>query len=348
MLTLNQATSMTKNFVKWAGIGVASLVILFIGFKIGVFIKSIVAPTPKAPPTVTFGKLPEAKFPASIEAKKYSYSIDTVTGSLPEFSDRAKVFLITPESADLLALQKAKEKAQDAGFSPISFRLTDNEYQWSDLTSPISRKLKMNIFSYQFSIDSQYFSDQDILSKVNLPLSSTDAQLAAIAFLNRLSLFPEDINKEATTISLFSISNSELVAASSFASAQIIKVDFFQKDIDKLPIYYPDPLSSTMSFYISGGPNNPQIVKANFFHQTISNKSATYPIKTSKEAFAELEQGKAYIASPGKEDVLIQDVSLGYYMSDTRQEFLMPIIVFKGNNGFVAYIPAVRDEWISK
>lgn len=347
MLTLNQATSMTKGFTKWTVILVSLAITIFILFRVGVIIKNIVSPTPPPPPNVLFGTLPEIIFPEINESKNYSFTLDTITGGFPDFPDRAKVFKIAKESADLLALQKATEKARANDFKSAPFRLNNNEYQWTDLSSPTIRKLRVDIFSSQFSIASSYLSDPNVLSGNNLP-NQENAEKLAYSFLTKMSLPPEELKINLTSASLLSISGSSLAPASSFADTKVIKIDFFHTDIDKLPVYYPNPLESTMNFYIAGGERGPQIILANFFYQRVSDESATYAIKTSAEAFEELNQGKAYIASPGKDDVLIQDISLAYYLSDQKQEYLLPIIVFKGNNGFVAYLSAIKDEWISK
>ena len=36
------------------------------------------------------------------------------------------------------------------------------------------------------------------------------------------------------------------------------------------------------------------------------------------------------------------------YLENKEQNFLMPVVVFEGDNGFIAYVSAVTDEWINK
>ncbi len=349
MLTLNQATSMTKNVAKWSAIILGAIFLIFILFKIGVLIKNIIAPTPPPPPTVSFGKLPPIEFPKETSEKKYSYTIDTATGELPKFPDRTGVYKIASEQPDLLALQKTEEKVEKEGFTSGPIRVRDNIYQWSDPDSEIVRKISIDIFTSDFEITSSYFTNQNVLSRNNLP-GPDGAKDYAESFLSKVSLLPDDLNLEDSRQPfLFSIQNSQLIPIANVANAHIIEVNFFQKDVEKLPIYYSNPSQSTMKIFIGGGQNLPEVVAANFFHQTISKESATYPIKTPEEVFSELKEGKAYIAESGiTENILIQEIFLAYYLSDKRQDCLMPIIVFKGSNGFVAYLSAVKDEWIEK
>ena len=104
MLTLNKATSLTKNIAKWSAIIVGSIILLLILVRVGKTLKEIIAPTPLPPPTVSFGKLPPIEFPKSSSVQQLNYSIDTVTGALPKFPDRTRVFKIERPNPDILAL----------------------------------------------------------------------------------------------------------------------------------------------------------------------------------------------------------------------------------------------------
>ena len=348
MLTLNQATSLTKNVAKWSAIIVGSIILLLVLVRVGKILKEIIAPTPLPPPTVSFGKLPPIEFPKNLSVQELNYSIDTVTGTLPKFPDRAKVFKIEKPSPDLLALKKTGEKVSRAGFSSSATRVLGNTYQWTDLQSSALRKINVDIFTLQFSISSAFLENPSVISGVNLP-NPNKAKEVAQDLLSSLSFLYYDLDLEKTKTNLLSIKDSDLVPATSVSEAQIIEVDFFQKDVDKLPIIYPKPNNSTMNVFVGGGENQAQIVKANFFHQALAKESATYPIKTASDAFQELKNGNAYIlSSSSNKDISIRNVYLGYYMGDKEQDFLMPAVVFEGDNGFIAYVSAIKDEWINK
>lgn len=349
MLTLNRAIALTKSFAKWSAIILGSIITLVILFKIGVFLKEMIAPTPPSPPTVSFGKLPEIEFPRNSNQTNYNYVIDTITGTLPEFPDRAKVFKIEKGEPDLLALQKASEKVAKEGFISPPIKAEGNLFQWTDPNSQIGKKIVMDIFSYEFSVTSSFYSNPSVLSGKNLS-GPEAARETGENFLSNLSLLSEDIDLPKTRTSLFTIRDSSLIPATSVATAQVIKVDFFQKDLDKLPVFYPNPEDSTMDLFVGGGESFAQVIQGDFFHQNISKDSSTYPIKTADEAFEELREGKAFIASPGTggKNVSVKEVKLGYYMGGKKQDYLMPIVVFKDGSGFAAYILAVKDEWIGK
>ncbi|MBF8250183.1 MAG: hypothetical protein HW400_784, partial [Candidatus Levybacteria bacterium] len=171
----------------------------------------------------------------------------------------------------------------------------------------------------------------------------------AKSFLSSMSLFPQDIDENKNKTTSYSITGSSLVPAPKIPDTKIAKVDFFQKDINNLPIYYDKGISSTISFLVGKENNGLKIVNAHFFHKNISAVSSTYAIKTAGQAFSELQKGKAYIANKPDDTVefTIKKVFLGYYIGENQQDFLMPVVVFEGSDNFVAYVSAIKDEWIS-
>ncbi len=348
MLTLSKATAATKSFFRWAAIGIGSILLLLILFRVFTAVKDKI--TPPAPPTVSFGKLPAITFPASQTNKNLSYSIDTVTGALPVFPDRESVFKTSKPLPDLLALDKTSSKISAAGFNGQPIQISDGLYQWTgaDQNSGLSKKIIFDIFLGNFNLTSAYLSDSAVLSSSNLP-NQTEAINKAQALLSSMRVLPNDVNLEKSQTSLFSIKNGTLIPATSLSNTQVVQVSFFQNDLNGIPVVYPNPNSSTINVFVGGGPSDPQVVKIDFFHQNIASESATYPILSSSQAYERLKNGDAYIASfDGKDSVSINKVSLGYYLSDQNQDYVLPVVVFQGNNGFTAYVSAVSDSWIQK
>ena len=348
MLTLSQATSESRSILKWGGVIFFILVVIFVMFKIGVALKQTFFPTPPPPPTVSFGKLPAIVFPNNVSDKSFNYSINTISGTLPSFPDRVKIYKMVSNPPDLLALSKAREKVGQVGFTNPEITVSNKTYQWND-NGPLNRTLTMDVFSSNFGLSSAFISDPTVLSSINLP-DQTTAINTAQTFLSAMSSFPNDIDTNKTKTLLFSINNDTLTSATSLSNSQVIEVDFFQKDVDKLPIFYPKAVNSTINVLVVGGKDQPQIAQVSYSHQDISDQSATYPIKTAEEAFDLLKQGQGYIASyfGTGTDISIKNVYVAYYIGDKKQDYLEPIAVFEGDNGFFAYVPITPDVWISK
>ncbi len=346
MPTLSQAAAESRVILKWGGIILAVLIIILLVFRGGAALRKALFPTPPAPPTVSFGKLPLVIFPSNVSDKDFNYSLDTVTGALPTFPDRIKVYKMSPIPPDLLALKKAKSKVSSVGFTNPELPVSAKVYQWNS-DDPLNRSITMDIFSTDFALSSTFISDPVVTSAINLPDPQT-AIATGQEFLSSMSSFPDDIDTTKTKTLLFSINNNTLTPATSVSNSRVIEVDFFQKDINGLPIYYPKAVNSTMNVLVVGGRDHPQVAQVNFSHQSVSDESGTYPIKTAKEVYDLLKQGRGYIASyfGVATDISIKNVFLAYYIGDKKQQFLFPIAVFQGDNGFFAYVPVVTDEWI--
>lgn len=341
MLTLSNLKYDVKTLIRTAGLVIGAVLLIYILFKAGIFIKEIVSPTPPKAPDVKFGKLPSIAFPQSVEKNALNYRVDTLSGNLPNFSHLANVYMMDEPKAELLALDRASDKAFTAGFKDRGKKISSYDYVWQDKNG---RTFSYNILTSNFSLKSPLSTTSAIFVS---DTSETDAINKATSFLNSLGLLHEDIDTEKTTTFLYSIANNSLVEATSLSSTQLISVHFFQKDIGDLPVFYPGG-KSTMSVAITQGNRVLEVSSADFPYQKPNlNKKTTYSIKTGNEAFEELKKGKAYIIkyNPSENPVLIKNLYLGYYIGREKQNYLMPIYVFEGNS-FLAYVSAVRDEWI--
>lgn len=343
MATLSRVTSETKFIIKWLLI----LFIIFIIVKIGLGIKEKLYPTPPPPPTVSFGKIDSIKFPEIPTDKQLTYTLDTLSGTLPVFPDRLRVYKIIQNRIDFLTVEKIQNKVSVLGFGNRRSLISENTYQWIATKDKLS-KISFNIKTYNFTYSSSFITDPAIQSAVNLPTESDSINIAK-SFLENLSLDLSDIDFAKTKTTFQSIKNYTIIPVVSISKSQIIRVDFFQKNIDKIPIFYPTAKFSTINLLVSGG-NTPGVVEAFYSHKEIANESATYPIKSASLAFSELKQGKAYIATSAdnNKDIVIKNVYLGYYLGSDEQKYLMPIIIFEGENDFLAYVSAVKDEWVNK
>lgn len=359
-----------------AGIGIGVIVILVFIFQGGVLLKNILYPPKTLPPDQRFGALPSIQFPKSEITDNFTYNINTVSGTLPLFPDRINVYSLIHPSPNLLNLDKAKEKAATLKFSDQSGKtlpevsLGNGNYEWQEQTG-INRKLKMDIVTFDFSLSSDYLSSLTVLGASNLS-DENNAIQTVHEFLNSIQLLPDDIDltktqndqkdiKYNTYPQLYAIRNGTLVPTTSLSNAKVIRVDLYQKDLEydldtgrrgdakikmKLPVLYPYPPYSTMSFWVASGQSTAEVDSLEFVHRAISttDSPATYPLKTAEDAFEEVKRGDAYIPSylGLDKEILISNVFLAYYLAGENQDYLMPIIVFEGQKNFFAYVSAIK------
>lgn len=349
MTTLQVVTDLSRKVLAIGAMLIIGGLILYFGIKIGFAVKEALHPTPPPPPTVSYGKLPAINFPPTTNVPTFTYTINTVSGALPDLGDRVAVHKMASTQPSLLALDNAKTAAGAVGFTDDPTSINDTDYVWTNTETP-QKRLTINIQTHNFSLNSSYKDDSTVTQASNLP-DQSHAISTIHTFLTSLTALPDDIDDSKTKVSLFAITNGTLTPAPSLSSAQIVRVDLFQKDVDKLPIYYVQPSYSSMNFLLaSTDAQDPQIVEGHFFHQAISSDSATYPIKTAQQAIDDLKKGQVYIASfpTNVTQITIRNISLGYFMSDSDQNYLMPIIVLQGDNNFIAYDSAVFGSWIEK
>jgi hypothetical protein len=364
------------------GLGVIFLVVIFV--KVAKFINTQLHPPRIDPPNEAYGKLHPIAFPQSTVKGNFTYSINTNNGSLPEdFPDRVIVYPMIVPQPNLLNLDQARNKMQNLGFTDSASNVLPEiprggpDYEW-DEQSGFQRRIVYNIVNNSFSMTSNYLSSLTVLNAQSLGDQST-AVSTVQDFLNSISApmsdFDLDLTQDpspdityTTTPQLYSIISGQLTPTTSLSNTQVIRVDLYQKEIDysltaglnqdlthfqnfdmKMPIMYPHPPYSTMNFLVASADSNAAIVSAMYNHQMINtqpDKDVTYPIKTADQAFDDLKKGKGYIASYNGtgSQILINNVFLAYYIGQAQQDYLQPVIVFQGQNGFFAYVPAIADE----
>ncbi len=350
MTTLHRVAEASKKIIIGFAIGIGSIIFIAVLFRVFSNIKEALFPTPPPPPTVRFGKLPAVPFPQSATDKALTYSLNTLTGSLPDLPAQIYVYKIFQPTPSLLGFDNVKTLAAKNNFTSDPVAVSDTTYTWEN-ADPIGSTLTYNIITGDFDIKSDYLTNQDVLSAANLP-QPQDAISFAKEFLSNFSAYPSDIDDSKTTTRLFTITNGGITSSSSFSNAQLIEVDYFQNDVDKIPIYYPHYPSSLMHVVLAsanGQDTTPQVVEASFYHKIVQTENgSTYPLISSKDAFDLLKTNKAYIANyeGTNTNINISSVSLGYFLGTKPQSFLYPVIIFQGDNNFYAFVSAVKDEWV--
>lgn len=354
MASLTQTAILTRKIVRYSIFFIIFLIVgrIFLGVAIGVVTR--IFPPKAPPPTVRYGQLPALPFPQKETTPSLNYTIETPEGSLPKLTDQTKVYFMPQAKSDLLSLDTAKRVSTSLGFTGNGTPINQTLYRFPGANA--FSNLEMNIITKTFSIG--YNLNADSSPIINLPPTSENAASITKNFLNRATLFPDDLSGPVTQEYL-KIQNKQLVKAVSLSDANLTKINLFRKDYDKLPSVTPKPAEGNVWFILSGSSEQgKQIVNAQYYYYPVDETQfSTYPIKTSEEAFKELQEGKGYIANlAGNKDgkVIIRRIYLAYYDANVSTEFYQPVIVFEGDNGdpltsnFVAYVPAVKGEYYAK
>lgn len=365
-MTLHSTTDILRKSAKWIIIAIIALISLTILIRIMLIVRRQLYPPPPVLPNTKFGKITSIPFPDSIVDEHFTYTIDTLTGILPTtFPDRIKLFKIINIPLTLLNSQNATQKVQAIGFSSDTGKqyaektVSPIQQQWEIVNNDLYRSITMDIVTYNFKLTSSYKTYPPFLEQ-NFISDDSRAKDLVYNFLKAMSLFYTDIDIEKTTTQSLMLKNGILIPTKSPSETQVIRINLYQKDIQNdaqsdiksFPIYYPGFPASTMQLFVMGrAATNDDILEGSYYHQQISQDPADigeYPLISAAEAFKELEAGHAYITSYSgtTKNIKINEILLGYYLGETAQNYLMPVIVFKGNNDFCAYVSAVKQEWI--
>ncbi len=313
--------------------------------SIGIYLK--VFPPAPPPPTVKFGKLTKIPFPTNDITAKFTYVLETPEGGLPtKIPNQAKVYFMPKISANLLALDVAKEKARSLDFTSEPEQVSNILYKFKNPDVPST--LEMNIITGTFSISYDLSADRSPIS-TRPPV----AEVAASEFRSTLSsadVLPEDLSGP-TTHNFLKLSGGNLTTALSLSESDLVKINLFRKNYDNLPSMTGSPNEANVWALVGGATNKSQQIVASEYHYHPVDESqfSTYPIKTPTEAYNELQSNQAFVADIGLNkdgaSLKIRRVYLAYFDPEAESDYFQPIYVFEGDNGFTAYVPAVTNSY---
>lgn len=348
MTTLTETAYYTRRAINWIIIGIIAYIILRTIFGLLSAVWVVVFPPKPLPPNHAFGKLPAVTFPQQATySGQLSFQLQTIQGVVPAASVSATVYFMPKAAPNLLALTQTQNFAKNLQFDPTPIQETKNIYRFNDPQYPL-RTLRFDIVSSNFIIRYAFERDLSIFAEKNLPSADT-AKQEAMSLMQQYSLNRDDFTGGAVIVSYYKLTGDHLTPTTSLSQSDAERVDFFRKAIGNTSLFTPIPDQGSTSIIFSGS-TNPQkhVIQFAYTYWPIDYQTtATYPLKTSADAWNELQQGKGYVAKfpTNSTSVVVRNVYLGYYDSFDPQTYLQPIFVFEGDNGFLGYVSAVSPLW---
>lgn len=282
-----------------------------------------------------------------------SYVLDTIEGTPIVATSAANVYLIPKKNPSFGFLQKIYFMAKTVGIDTEITKHTLTDEKTASFYDGL-RSLTIDIgnfnFNYQFTI-----SKDNTLLKNGENVNPGTLENTAVDYLRSLDRYPEELarGKKHTTYFHLDIDSKALTPVDRIQDANMAEVDFFRPDLGTIPVvapkYYNSPDFVVLAFTETGL----QVVRAQvMLFEKSEEQVGIYPLKTGEKAWEELQAGKGYIISNNAQDksqpVNIKSMFLAYYDSDQQQDYLQPVFVFLSENNFVAYVPAVSDEYIGQ
>jgi hypothetical protein len=348
MSSLTETAYYTRRAINWTILGIIAYFILRFSWTIFVALWLTVFPPHAPPPNHAFGKLPAIKFPpVATPSGTLTFQLETIQGTVPQASPSAAVYFMPKSSPNLLGLSNTQEFAKKLQFDPTPIQESKNIYRFNDPEEPL-RRMRYDIVSKNFIIRYAFERDAAVFIEKNFT-SSESIQQEALDMLESYSLYPDDLDEGPVTISYLRLLGNQLVPTTSLSQSDAVRVDFFRKAIGGSPVITPSADEAHVSIIFSGSRGSKKrLLQFAYTYWPIDyTTNATYALKSSTQAWEELQQGKGYILRYPKNSstAVVRNAHLAYYDSFDPQTYLQPVFVFEGDNGFLAYVPAVTAEW---
>lgn len=308
---------------------------------------SVATPVPLINPV--FGKLSKIVTASKIDyPPNPTFVLDTIEGKPVGSTESAKIFFLLPKPVRYGYLQTAYLMAKSFGFDTtlIKHRLDGTQAIFEDS----DKKASIDITTFNFEYKYQYENNTQLFTNSVLP-SDTIISESARQFLRSVNKYPEELAQghQENIYMHYDATAQTFSVVKKPEEANAVEVDFYRPDIEGLSVRPPRYFNSqnfVVMVFINGVP---KIIKAQlkFFERDTENYGS-YPLKTGEEAYRELTQGLGLIVSTGQSTnkITVNKMSLSYFDPDIQQQYLQPVYVFLGNNGFAAYVPAIKSSYV--
>lgn len=354
MATLTLVAIQARKVIRYGIIAFVLIVIGRIALIGAIDLYRNLRPSPPPPPTVNFGRLTALPFPdLNIELPELTFILDTPTGALPSFPDQMRVYYMPQKTANLFSVDRMRERARGLGFNTQPREESSTIYSFTHATTPAT--LTMDVVYETFSLSFNLAEDSSPLST-----RAPDVQSATQMVRQRLTQaqsLPEDLNG-AVTHEFLRVEGQNLVRALALSDAQLTKINLNRSSIKyseapeapEYPSVSANPKEGNVWFIVSGNNDRERsLIAGEYRYFPIDyTKIETYPIKTAAQAFEELKAGGGYIANLGLNtdgQITIRSAHLAYYDPNVPYSYYQPVIVFEGDGEFVAYVPAVTNDY---
>lgn len=357
MATLTETAYFSRRAIKYGAIALVCYIILRILLTLVSAWWRAAHPPPPPPATVTFGELPPLLLPKQ-DKPPLVFRLETVDGTTGEFGPNANVYVIPEERGSLLALERSTELANRLDFESDPARLSSTLYRWSTV-QPLPASLEVDLLTEHFIYDVNWRAQPQLLSNAQA-LSETNAIAEARNWLSQIRLLSSDLGVGDARVTYLKVSGTEIVPAVSQSDAQFMRVDLFRSNVtvgeedeegfEEFPVLPLDPGTGIVSvMLLRPSRARTMVVHGEYRHIPVDySQSATYPLEDTQVSWKRLTEGEGFYAvlPEGVSQVAIRRISLAYLEPPEAGAFMQPIYVFEGDLGFLAYLPAVSQEYL--
>lgn len=275
------------------------------------------------------------------------FILDTIEGR-PETATRtAKVFFLPPATARFGYLGKIYLMAKKFGFDTETTRhkIQNSQAVFEDA----EKKLTVDVATFNFTYQYRYQNNESVFETAALPEAGRIKETLK-SFLAEAGRYPEELTqgRENLLFLKYDAQTKDFATVARAAEANAVELDFFRPDIDGAATLSPTYFTAPNFIVASFSQDAYTILKAQIhFFEKENERFGVYPLKSGEEAWGELQNQQGLIVSTGRNlrQITIKKMMLGYLDPEVYQLYLQPVYYFLSSDGFVGYVPAVRDDY---
>lgn len=348
-LDLSNMSAWGRNAIKY---GIILLVVLVVGRFLFGYLSQIwraLNPPPPSPPTMGFGKIPAPYFPAQLPGDRpQTIRLETVGQRLPNYGIKMEVYFMPSAQPNLLALDRAKERAASLGFVFEPEKVSSTNYRWRR-TQPIPANLEIDTVYNIIDMKADWASSVTLLGSKIIP-EQRQAAAEMRTLLRSLDLLYSDVATAEPELTYLKALAGETRPAESLSEADFTLLNLYRNTANGIPTVTSVAGEGVIRLLLSGSrEQGERILELHSEYLPVSwVDSETYPLITGQEAWQLLQAGQGYVTSGrgagGIETAVVRTVYLAYYEPPRPQNYYQPVYVFEGDGGFQALVPALNPQ----
>lgn len=349
-MTLTELSYHSRKLLPFLVLFVLIFLIIFYSFKLLFVYLDSNKPKLTVVPSI-FGKINSPVVKDATTSAGFKFSLDTIEGKPVTTTDSAKIYSLPKPVTRFGYREKIYLMAKAFGINTevTRHKLDDNIASFSDSR----QELRINIGNFNFTYESQLNStDSAFLKLANSYIpSKKEIENKAIEFLTNVGRYPDDFAKGTMRVIYLKYNPdfNSYINVENRSEANLVEVDFYRPELDGIPVATPRFFSSSNYVVLLFTQDSFKVVKSQIsYYEKSDTLVDLFPVKTGEAAWEELVSGKGIVVSAraGLKNIVIKDMKIYYLDPDNFQPFLQPVYVFYDDKDFVAFIPAVSNEYL--
>lgn len=343
-LDLDRMAELGRNAIKYGVIGLVLYIVLRFSWSTATNIYLQLNPPGPPAPTMGFGRLPKPDFPAQLaQERPDEIVLETVGQRFPGFGTQIPVYYVPESTPDLLALDRAKQKAATLGFLFEPEKVTSRLYRWRR-TTPLPAILEMDIVDGTFEMNVDWASSVSLLEKKIIP-DERQANNELRSTLRKVNLFSEDLATASAKVTFLRALAGQTKQANSINEADFVRADLYRSVPNGLDTVTSEYQHGVIRALFSGSREQGErlLYLQSSYLPVNWQRPETYPLQSAAEAWQQLLAGEGYITNAGNDvEAVVRSVRLAYFEPMQDDSYFQPVFVFEGDDDFQALVPALN------